>query len=99
MPRPLVTHLKLANHLVKRARQFANVVIQIKPIASAAARFLLFTDAAWGNTVKGGSQGAYVITVADRRISQGRTVPMSIVQWQSGRVIIVCVSALAAETL
>ena len=63
------------------------------------AKFLIFTDAAWGNTVKGGSQGAYVLTVVDKKIDQGQAVPMSIVQWQSGRVRRVCVSTLAAETL
>ena len=89
----------MANHLVRKARQFADALIQIKPIPVTCTKFLLYTDAAWGNTVKGGSQGAYVITVVDKRIDQGKSVPMSIVQWQSGRVRRVCVSTLAAETL
>ena len=62
-------------------------------------RFLLFSDAAWGNAAKGGSQGAFLITVVDEQVFSGQQGRMSIVQWKSGRVRRVCVSSLAAETL
>ena len=45
------------------------------------------------------AEGACVLTVVDTDITQGKTVPMSIVQWGSGKVRRVRVSTLAAETL
>ena len=83
--------MKLANHLVRKAKQFSDITLNLEPTPADRVRFLLCTDASWGNASNGGSQGAFVIAAVDQGISEGKMVDMSMLQWRSSRVRRVCV--------
>ena len=70
MPHPKVKDQKMTNVLVRTARQFSDTLLLIK--AAAKTRFLLYTDASWGNTAKGDSQGGQVVAAVHEDIFDNR---------------------------
>lgn len=56
-------------------------------------KIIVYTDAAFGNLPDGGSQGAYLIFLADENNS------CNIISWQSKHLKLIVRSSLAAETL
>ena len=82
-----------ANKVLKRVKQ-RDVTLQFKALDGSDGYTLeCYSDASFGNLPGGGSQGGFVIFLAD---SNGKKCPLT---WQSKKVRRVVKSTLAAETL
>ena len=85
----IVTTNKVIKKIKSQPYQFK---IQFKTL-STPVRFVVYTDAAFGNLPDGGSQGGYLIFLVDQNNQ------CNLISWQSKRLKRIVRSSLAAETL
>ena len=91
--RAKVENIIQANKVVKKVKKFPFSLIYPSLEGIHQLTIECYCDASFGNLQNGGSQGSYVIFLADHRGAK------SIVSWQSRKVRRVVKSTLAAETL
>ena len=87
--------VKLANQLVRRARQI-HYEIKIPSVNLSKPAILIVSDASPGKMPRGGSQGGFFIFVTNQSVDQTST-PVGVVQWLSHRLKRVARSSLATE--
>ena len=98
-PTPTLEQARAVAHVVKRAKQHADLqwVIQAVPISKL--RICLHTDAAFANAKKEGTQAGYLVGITtDAPPEDGRTAPWTPAAWKSYRLKRVVGSTFAGET-
>ena len=89
---PSLKQLIVANKTVKDMKS-TNLSIKFSVLHGDHIKLLVFSDASFANLPSGGSQGAFVIFLADLHGNS------NIISWQSRKVKRVCKSTLSAECL
>ena len=89
--KPTLSDLKKANKYIKDIKG-DKVGLKFSPMDVGSAEIIVYADASYGNLRDGGSQGGYIIFLADK---YGRCAPIS---WCSKRLKRVARSTLSAET-
>ena len=74
----------------------ARLCIRIPSVNLDKACLVAFSDASFGNMPRHGSQGGFVLLVADRAVAS-QPAPAAVVEWRSHRLKRVVKSTLAAE--
>eukprot|EP00438_Fugacium_kawagutii_P025213 Skav222622 [mRNA] locus=scaffold4205:86469:93548:+ [translate_table: standard] len=98
LPRPTVGQAKTVANVVRRAKQYKDLVWKILPIPMLDLRMCLHSDAAFANTKKQGTQGGYLVGITDDQFRRGKPAPWSPAAWKSYRLKRVVGSTFAAET-
>ena len=87
--------------LFKAIQQIASsedVSLVVHAIPLSQVRWVMFSDAAFGNASKKGSQGAELIALTTPEFAAGGEAPVSVLAWRSAKVPRVTPSTLGAET-
>ena len=87
-----VEHLQEANKVIRRIKS-EQVDLKFHNLGSGQLSLLVYTDASLGNLLDGGTQGAYIIFLANEK---GKVIPIC---WNSKKIRRVVRSTLAGETL
>ena len=85
MPEPRVGDLLALNKSAETVAKTADVSIVIHPVSWSDARWCTFSDAAFGNASKRGSQIGYICAVATLELAKGNVAPLSALAWKSAR--------------
>jgi hypothetical protein len=81
----------------RRAKQFAEVALTFKAIPVSELRICCHSDAALQNASGDHSQGGFILSFVQERITRGETSLWSPFHWKSYRMKRICGSSLAAE--
>ena len=95
-PGPTVHDLCEANHVIRRAKQFADLSIQFQPIEPSALRLSCHADAAFAN-VGVHTQAAYILGFTHEDLDRGHQVAWTPAVWKSYRLPRAVSSTLGAE--
>ena len=87
-----VEHLQEANKVIRRIKS-EQVDLKFHNLGSGQLSLLVYTDASLGNLPDGGTQGGYIIFLANEK---GKVIPIC---WNSKKIRRVVRSTLAGETL
>ena len=87
-----VKHLQEANKVIRRIKS-EQVDLKLHNLGSGQLSLLVYTDASLGNLPGGGTQGGYIIFLANEK---GKVIPIC---WNSKKIRRVVRSTLAGETL
>ena len=98
LPTPNLGQIRVANSIVRRAKQFKDMSLVLLPIPSDQIRLCMHSDAAFQNASKLGTQGGYIIAVTDGTLALGELAPWSPSAWKSYRLKRVVSSTLSGET-
>ncbi|MDA8609483.1 hypothetical protein N9L19_01050 [bacterium] len=98
MPTPTVPHALALNRCVKHLRYTAGAGLIIRRMPLDRWRWLTFSDAAWANARKDGSQGGWLISLTVPEIVNGEHCTVSVLLWSSKRLPRVTPSSPGAET-
>ena len=91
---PNVADILTLNKMVKKLRSEHEIQMVYNPINLSSMKLIVFSDSAYGNLPKNGSQCGYIIFLTDE--SEKYKNPVA---WKSVKIERVCRSALAAEGL
>ena len=95
-PGPKVHDLCEANHVVRRAKQFADLSIRFQPIEPSALRLSCHSDAAFAN-VGDHTQAGYILGFTHKDLDRGHQVAWTPAVWKSYRLPRAVSSTLGAE--
>ena len=95
-PCPKVKHLRQANNIVRRARQFSDLNITFKPIPVQNLTVVCHSDAAFAN-VGDHTQAGFVIAFTDKALNDSVMSHWNPVVWRSFKLSRAVSSTLAAE--
>ena len=86
------------NKLIRQAKRDADYSLWIHAIPMNRLAFGSFSDASWGISPDGSSQGGMLIFASDSGLFQGQTANLSLMDWKSWALKRKCRSSLSAES-
>ena len=94
-----VSDVKETNRVIRLAKDFADMNLQVRPIPPEELTFVSYGDASWANAHGNASQAGHIILAVDRRVVQGQRGMASVLSWRSHKVKRLVESAPHAELL
>ena len=98
LPKPTLGAARTVGNVVRRAKQYKNLVWKILPIPFEQIKLCLHTDAAFANAKKQGTQAGYLVGVTTNELQAGKPAPWSPCVWKSYRLKRVVGATFAGES-
>eukprot|EP00435_Cladocopium_sp_Y103_P022410 s406_g5.t1 len=97
-PSPTLEHVLAANDVVKHLKTFS-VTLRIRAIPEKKLRLLLIADSAFDASGKEKSQHGWLLGFTKDLMNQGKSAPVSLVQWRSKRLRRKALSSLLRKAI
>ena len=97
MPKPLMRHARIANHMCRRARQFSDLGVRFRAIHPAHLTVIGHADVGLENADGLFSQGGFIIGFVERKIALNATSMYTPATWKSYRLRKMTAATLGAE--